>query len=71
MHLYVTPQLCYTFIGGWYKYQVYTNFLGQNNIGTTMRYTHVNNFKIESIKSPLDKLKNLTYAFYVSEIAII
>jgi integrase/recombinase XerD len=33
------------------------NFLGHNNIGTTMRYTHVSNFKIESIQSPLDKLK--------------
>jgi integrase/recombinase XerD len=32
-------------------------FLGHNNIGTTMRYTHVSRPKIETIQSPLDKLK--------------
>lgn len=32
------------------------SFLGHNNLKTTMRYTHVSQFKIETIKSPLDKL---------------
>jgi site-specific recombinase XerD len=31
-------------------------FLGHNNLGTTMRYTHVSRIKIETIQSPLDKL---------------
>jgi site-specific recombinase XerD len=31
-------------------------FLGHGNLKTTMRYTHVTHFKIESLKSPLDKL---------------
>lgn len=32
-------------------------FLGHNSLQTTMRYTHVSRLKIESIQSPLDKLK--------------
>ena len=32
-------------------------FLGHYSLGTTMRYTHVSRLKIESIQSPLDKLK--------------
>lgn len=32
-------------------------FLGHNNLKTTMRYTHVSRFKIETLQSPLDKLE--------------
>lgn len=32
------------------------NFLGHNNLKTTMRYTHVSKVKVENIGSPLDKL---------------
>jgi site-specific recombinase XerD len=32
-------------------------FLGHNSLQTTMRYTHVSKLKIESIQSPLDKLR--------------
>lgn len=32
-------------------------FLGHGSLKTTMRYTHVSRLKIESIQSPLDKLK--------------
>ena len=33
------------------------SFLGHNSLQTTMLYTHVSKLKIESIQSPLDKLK--------------
>lgn len=32
-------------------------FLGHSSLSTTMLYTHVSQFKIETIQSPLDKLK--------------
>lgn len=32
------------------------SFLGHQSLKTTMLYTHVSRFKIESIQSPLDKL---------------
>ena len=32
-------------------------FLGHGSLKTTMRYTHVSKLKIESIQSPLDRLK--------------
>jgi integrase/recombinase XerD len=32
-------------------------FLGHNNLKTTMRYTHVSRFKIETLQSPLDRLE--------------
>lgn len=32
-------------------------FLGHGNLKTTMRYTHVSRMKIETIQSPLNKLK--------------
>jgi len=33
------------------------SFLGHQSLQTTMRYTHVSRLKIESIQSPLDKLR--------------
>jgi site-specific recombinase XerD len=32
-------------------------FLGHNNLKTTMRYTHVSRFKIETLQSPLYRLE--------------
>jgi site-specific recombinase XerD len=32
------------------------DFLVQNSLNTTMRYTHVSKLKVESNQSPLDKL---------------